>query len=40
VVSSQARGGDEELIVAFAGKAGIKRLMASFAKIKRTARPQ
>ncbi|KPL22783.1 MAG: hypothetical protein AMJ93_06370 [Anaerolineae bacterium SM23_84] len=40
VVSSQARGGDEELIVAFAGKAGIKRLMASFAGIKRTARPQ
>jgi len=26
--------------VAFAGKAGIKRLMASFAGIKRTARPQ
>jgi len=40
VVNSQARGGDEEVIVAFAGKAGIKRLMASFAGLKRVARPE
>jgi DNA helicase-2/ATP-dependent DNA helicase PcrA len=40
VVSSQARGGDEEVIIAFAGKAGIKRLMASFARLKRVARPE
>jgi DNA helicase-2/ATP-dependent DNA helicase PcrA len=40
VVNSQARGGDEEVIVAFAGKAGVKRLMASFAGLKRVARPE
>ncbi len=40
VVSSQMRGGDEEVIVAFAGKAGIKRLLASFAGLKLVARQQ
>jgi len=40
VVNSKARGGDEEVIVAFAGGAGIKRLMASFAGLKRVARPE
>jgi DNA helicase-2/ATP-dependent DNA helicase PcrA len=40
VVNSQARGVDEEVIVAFAGKAGVKRLMASFAGLKRVARPE
>jgi DNA helicase-2/ATP-dependent DNA helicase PcrA len=39
VVASQMRGSDEEVTVAFAGKAGIKRLMASFAGLKRVARP-
>jgi DNA helicase-2/ATP-dependent DNA helicase PcrA len=39
VVNSLARGGDEELIIAFAGPAGIKRLMASFADLKRVHRP-
>ena len=39
VVNSQARGKDEEVIVAFAGKAGIKRLMASFAGLERVSRP-
>jgi DNA helicase-2/ATP-dependent DNA helicase PcrA len=36
VVSSQMRGGDEEVTVAFTGKAGIKRLVASFAGLKRS----
>ncbi|KPL15170.1 MAG: hypothetical protein AMJ93_16835 [Anaerolineae bacterium SM23_84] len=40
VVSSQKRGGDEELIVAFAGSKGIKRLLASFAGLQRVARPE
>jgi DNA helicase-2/ATP-dependent DNA helicase PcrA len=40
VVNSQGRGGDEELIVAFAGKVGIKRLLASFAGLKRLSRPE
>jgi DNA helicase-2/ATP-dependent DNA helicase PcrA len=40
VVASQMRGSDEEVTVAFAGKAGIKRLMASFAGLKRVARPE
>ncbi len=40
VVSSQVRGEDEEMIVAFAGKAGIKRLLASFAGLQRLARPE
>jgi DNA helicase-2/ATP-dependent DNA helicase PcrA len=40
VVSSHSRGGDEEVIVAFAGKAGIKRLMASMAGLKRLSRPE
>jgi DNA helicase-2/ATP-dependent DNA helicase PcrA len=40
VVSSQARDGDEEVIVAFVGRAGIKRLMASFAGLKRLSRPE
>ncbi len=39
VVSSQARDGDEEVIVAFVGRAGIKRLMASFAGLQRLSRP-
>jgi DNA helicase-2/ATP-dependent DNA helicase PcrA len=40
VVNSQRRGGDEEVTVAFAGKAGIKRLAASFAGLKRVSRPE
>jgi len=40
VVNSQKRGGDEEVIVAFAGKAGIKRLLASLAGLKRVSRPE
>jgi len=40
VVNSVARGGDEELIIAFAGPAGIKRLMASFADLTRVHRPE
>jgi DNA helicase-2/ATP-dependent DNA helicase PcrA len=40
VVSSQRRGSDDEVIVAFSGKAGIKRLMASFAGLARVSRPQ
>jgi DNA helicase-2/ATP-dependent DNA helicase PcrA len=40
VVSSQRRGGDEEVTVAFAGKAGIKRLLASMAGLKRLSRPE
>ncbi len=40
VVNSQGRGGDEQVIVAFAGKSGIKRLMAGFAGLKRLSRPE
>jgi DNA helicase-2/ATP-dependent DNA helicase PcrA len=40
VVSSQKRGGDEEVTVVFVGKAGIKRLMAGFAGLKRVGRPE
>ncbi|MBC7261544.1 MAG: UvrD-helicase domain-containing protein [Chloroflexi bacterium] len=40
VVNSQIRGGDEEVIVAFAGKAGIKRLLTSFAGLKLVKRPE
>ncbi len=40
VVNSLPRGGDEELLIAFAGQAGIKRLMASFADLKRVHRPE
>jgi len=40
VVSSQRRSGDEEVTVAFAGKAGIKRLLASMAGLKRLSRPE
>jgi DNA helicase-2/ATP-dependent DNA helicase PcrA len=40
VVASQMRGGDEELIVAFTGKAGVKRLVASLAGLKRLSRPE
>jgi DNA helicase-2/ATP-dependent DNA helicase PcrA len=40
VVNSLGRGGDEELVIAFAGQAGIKRLMASFADLKRVQRPE
>lgn len=39
VVGSQMRDEDEEVTVAFAGKAGIKRLIASFAGLKRVSRP-
>ena len=39
VVSSQPHGGDEEVIVAFAGKAGIKHLLAGFAGLVRVDRP-
>jgi len=34
------RGGDEEVLVAFAGKAGIKRLLTSFAGLKLVERPE
>ncbi|MBC7233317.1 MAG: UvrD-helicase domain-containing protein [Chloroflexi bacterium] len=40
VVNSQMRGGDEEVLVAFAGKAGIKRLLTSFAGLKLVKRPE
>ncbi len=40
VVSSQRRAGDEELTIAFAGKAGVKRLLASLAGLKRLSRPE
>ena len=40
VVSSQRRAGDEELTIAFAGQAGIKRLLASLAGLKRLSRPE
>jgi DNA helicase-2/ATP-dependent DNA helicase PcrA len=40
VVTSQGRGGDEEVVIAFAGEAGIKRLMTSFAGLKRVSRPE
>ena len=40
VVSNQRRGGDEEVTVAFSGKAGIKRLLASLAGLKRLSRPE
>lgn len=40
VVNSQMRGGDEEVLVAFAGKAGIKRLLTSFAGLKLVERPE
>jgi DNA helicase-2/ATP-dependent DNA helicase PcrA len=40
VVASQMRGGDEELIVAFSGKAGVKRLLAGLAGLKRQSRPE
>ena len=40
VVTSQMRGGDEELIVAFTGQAGVKRLVASLAGLKRVSRPE
>jgi len=40
VISSQRRGGDEEVLVAFAGQFGIKRLMAGFADLKRISRPE
>ncbi len=39
VVASQMRGGDEEVIVAFTGKAGVKRLLAGLAGLKRLSRP-
>ncbi len=39
VVHSQLRGSDEEVTVAFAGKSGIKRLMASFAGLRLLSRP-
>jgi hypothetical protein len=34
------RGGDEEVIVAFTGKAGVKRLLAGLAGLKRLSRPE
>jgi len=40
VVSSRVQGSDEEVTVAFVGQAGIKRLLASFAGLKRVARPE
>ena len=40
VVSSKARGGDEDVIVVFAGKVGIKHMVASFAKLKLVARQE
>lgn len=40
VVNSQMRGGDEEVLVAFAGKAGIKRLLTSLAGLKLIDRPE
>jgi DNA helicase-2/ATP-dependent DNA helicase PcrA len=40
VVASQMRGGDEEVIVAFTGKAGVKRLLAGLAGLKRLSRPE
>ncbi len=39
VVSSQRRGGDEEVTVVFVGKAGIKRLLAGLTDLKRVGRP-
>ena len=39
VVNCQRRGGDEEVTVVFAGKAGIKRLLAGLAGLKRIGRP-
>jgi len=39
VVASQMRGGDEEVIVAFAGKAGVKRLLAGLAGLQQLSRP-
>jgi len=40
VVASQRRGEDEEVIVAFTGKAGVKRLLAGMAGLKRQSRPE
>nr|MBC7245693.1 UvrD-helicase domain-containing protein [Chloroflexota bacterium] len=40
VVNSQMQGQDEEVIVAFAGKVGIKRLLTSFAALKLIDRPE
>ncbi|HUT14787.1 MAG TPA: UvrD-helicase domain-containing protein [Anaerolineae bacterium] len=40
VVSSKAHGGDEDVIVVFAGKTGIKHMVASFAKLKLVARQE
>ncbi|MBM4431887.1 MAG: hypothetical protein FJ026_16300, partial [Chloroflexi bacterium] len=40
VVSSQKRGEDEEVVVAFAGSAGIKRLLSGLAGLKRVSRPE
>lgn len=40
VISSQKRGGEEEVIVAFVGRAGVKRLSASFANLKLLSRPE
>lgn len=40
VVNSQMQSGDEEVIVAFAGKVGIKRLLVRFAALKLIDRPE
>ena len=40
VVSSKAHDGDEDVVVVFAGKAGIKHMAASFAKLKLVARQE
>jgi len=40
VVNSQMRGGDVEVIVAFTGKAGIKRLLAGLARLKLVVRQE
>lgn len=40
VVTSQMRGGDEEVLVAFTGKAGVKRLLVGLAGLKRLSRPE
>jgi len=40
VVSSQRRGGDEEVMIVFRGEAGVKHLMASFAGLKVVSRQE